>query len=74
VERRAARILAFSMVRRSSLIETFRFPSPFPVTMTFLVSVYGTRGSENLDSPSTFSESEFVARQPCEEELLILAF
>jgi len=42
--------------------------------MIFLVSVYHTRRSKDLDSPATFSESEFVARQPCEEELLILAF
>src|SRR5271156_5250273 len=38
------------------------------------VSVYDTRGSENLEPRCTVSESEIVARQPCEVGLLILAF
>jgi hypothetical protein len=42
--------------------------------MVVLVSVYYTRGSENPDSRSTFSESEIVARQPGADEMLIFAF
>ena len=44
----------------------------FAVVMIFLVSVNYARGSEYLDSRSTFSEGEIVVRRACEEEIVIL--
>jgi hypothetical protein len=41
--------------------------------MIFLVSAYYTRGCEHFYSRSTISEGEIGVREPCEEEMLILA-
>ena len=67
-------ILAFGMVFRSRRIVTLLLCVTLVVAMVVLVSVYYTRGSENPDSRSPFSESEIVARQPGADERLIFAF
>jgi hypothetical protein len=53
-ERRARIILALRTVFRSRPMVTFCFALPFVVAIIVFASVYGARGSENLNSHRTF--------------------